>query len=80
MLVEIRSQDRTEANLNPLGRLGYGMSTFVCTANALVQDVGYALGGQAGPAAIGEVFQQAGFTTFRRVAVAPVHQVLEARP
>ncbi len=80
MLVEIRAEDRTEDNLNPFGRLGYGMSTFVCTPNALSQDGGHALGGQAGAAAIGEVFQQAGFTRFRRVAEAPVHQVLEARP
>lgn len=80
MLVEIRSEDRTQDNLNPFGRLGYGMSTFVCTPNSLAQDVGYALGGQPGPSAIGEVFEQAGFTQFRRVAEAPVHHVLEARP
>lgn len=80
MLVEIRSEDRTEDNLNPLGRLGYGMSTFACTPNSLSQDVGYALGGQAGPAAIGEVFAQAGFSSFRKAAEGPVHQVLEARP
>jgi SAM-dependent methyltransferase len=80
MLVEIRAEDRTEDNLHPLGRIGYGMSTFVCTPNSLSQDVGYALGGQAGPAAIAEVFEQAGFTRFRKVAEAPVHQVLEARP
>ncbi len=80
MLVEIRAEDRTEDNLNPLGRLGYGMSTFVCTPNALSQDVGHALGGQAGQAAIREVFEKAGFTRFRKVAEGPVHQVLEARP
>lgn len=80
MLVEIRAEDRTEDNLNPFGRLGYGMSTFVCTPNSLSQDVGYALGGQAGPTAIAEVCEQAGFTRFRKVAEGPVHQVLEARP
>ncbi|TQN42291.1 methyltransferase family protein [Blastococcus colisei] len=80
MLVEIRSGDRTEDNLNPLGRLGYGMSTFVCVPNALAQPGRYALGGQAGPTAIGEIFEKAGFTRFRKVADAPIHQVLEARP
>ena len=79
MLVEIRAEDRTEENLNPVGRLGYGMSAFVCTPNALSQEGGYALGGLAGPAAIGEVFEMAGFRKFRRVAEAPIHQVLEAR-
>ncbi|MFP3915033.1 MAG: methyltransferase domain-containing protein [Actinomycetota bacterium] len=80
MLVEIRSGDRTEQNLHPLGRLGYAMSTFVCVPNSLSQEVGYALGGQAGPSAIAEIFEEAGFTRFRQVAEAPVHQVLEARP
>ncbi|WP_324273383.1 methyltransferase domain-containing protein [Blastococcus brunescens] len=80
MLVEIRSGDRIEDNLNPLGRLAYGMSTFVCTPHALSQQGGFALGGQAGPAAIGEIFEKAGFTRFRKVAEAPIHQVLEARP
>lgn len=80
MLVEIRADDRTEENLNPVGRLGYGMSAFVCTPNALSQEGGYSLGGQAGPAAIGEVFEKAGFSRFRRLAEAPIHQVLEARP
>lgn len=80
MLVEIRAEDRTEDNLGPFGRLGYGMSTFACTPNSLSQDVGYALGGQAGPGAIGEIFEQAGFSRFRRSAEGPVHQVLEARP
>ena len=80
MLVEIRSGDRTEDNLNPLGRLGYGMSTFVCVPNALSQEGRYALGGQAGPAAIAEVFAKAGFGRFRQVADAPIHQVFEGRP
>jgi SAM-dependent methyltransferase len=80
LLVEIRSGDRTEDNLNPFGRLGYGMSTFVCTPNALSQEGGQALGGQAGAAVIGEVFEEAGFTRFRRAAEAEIHQVLEARP
>lgn len=80
LLVEIRAGDRTQDNLNPFGRLGYGMSTFVCTPNALSQEGGEALGGQAGAAVIGEVFEEAGFTRFRRVAEAEIHQVLEARP
>ena len=80
LLVEIRSGDRVEENLHPLGRLGYGMSTFVCTPNALSQPGRHALGGQAGPAAIGEIFGKAGFSRFRKVADAPIHQVLEARP
>lgn len=80
MLVEPWASDRIEDNLTPLGRVGYGVSTLVCTPNSLAQDVGLALGAQAGPAAIRDVFEQAGFTRFATVAETPVHLVLEARP
>lgn len=80
MLVEIRAGDRTEDNLNPLGRLGYGMSTFVCTPHSLSQEGQMALGGQAGPAALGQVLAAAGFSQVRQVAEGPIHQVLEACP
>lgn len=80
MLVEIRAGDGTAQNLHPLGRLGYAMSSFVCTPNALSQEGGKALGGQAGPAAIREVMAQAGFSRFRKIADAPIHLVFEARP
>ncbi|MGB3185659.1 MAG: class I SAM-dependent methyltransferase [Ornithinimicrobium sp.] len=80
MLVELRSEDHIEENLHPVGRLAYGMSAFVCTPNSLSQEGGYALGGQAGPTAIGEIFEEAGFTRFRRAATSPLHQILEARP
>ena len=80
LLVEPHAADRFEDNLNPLGRVGYGMSTMVCTPNALSQPGGVALGGQAGQAALRGVFEAAGFSRFRRVAETPVHLVLEARP
>lgn len=80
MAVELRAADRPEDNLHPMGRMAYAMSTLVCTPNALSQQGPYALGGVAGPAAIGDVFAQAGFTRFRQVAEAPIHLVLEARP
>ncbi|MGY2082476.1 class I SAM-dependent methyltransferase [Blastococcus sp. SYSU DS0539] len=80
LLVEIRSADRPEENHHPFGRLGYGMSTVVCVPHALSQPGRFAMGGQAGAAAIGEIFAKAGFTRFRKVADAPIHQVMEARP
>lgn len=80
LLVEPHAADRVEDNLNPLGRVGYGMSTLVCTPNALAQPGGVALGAQAGEAAIRRVFERAGFSRFRRAAETPVHLVLEARP
>ena len=79
MIVEPAAGDRVEDNLNPVGRAYYGFSTLLCTPASLSQDVGLALGAQAGPARIGEVVAEAGFTRFRRVAETPFNLVFEAR-
>jgi SAM-dependent methyltransferase len=78
MIVEPRAGDRVEENLNPIGRAYYGFSTFLCTPSSLSQDVGLALGAQAGEARIREVVVGAGFSSFRRVAETPFNMVFEA--
>jgi len=80
LLLEPNAADRVEDNLNPVGRLFYGASTFLCTPNSLSQDVGLGLGAQAGEARLRGVMEEAGFTRFRRVAETPINIVLEARP
>ena len=80
MIVEPMAGDRVEDNLNPVGRAYYGFSTFLCTPASLSQDVGLALGAQAGPARIGDVVGGAGFTRFRRAAETPFNLVFDARP
>ncbi|MXP22443.1 methyltransferase domain-containing protein [Gordonia sp. HNM0687] len=80
MVVEPLSGDHVEDNLNPVGRAYYGFSTLLCTPASLSQDVGLALGTQAGPARIRAVTTAAGFTRFDRVAQTPFHQVFEVRP
>ena len=80
MIVEPAAGDTVESNLNPVGRLYYGFSTFLCVPNAMSQPGGYALGAQAGEAAIRQVVTDAGFTRFRRVAETPFNLVYEARP
>lgn len=80
LLVEPFAGDKVEDNLNPVGRAYYGFSTLLCTPASLSQDVGLALGAQAGEARIREVVETAGFTRFRRVAETPFNIVLEARP
>ena len=80
MIVEPMSGDRVEDNLNPVGRAYYGFSTLLCTPSSLSQDVGLALGTQAGPAKIRDVVTAAGFTRFARVAETPFNQVFEVRP
>jgi SAM-dependent methyltransferase len=80
MLVEPFAHDDTAANLNPLGRLFYSVSTLVCTQASLAQEVGAALGAQAGEARLRDVVTRGGFTRFRRAAETPFNMVLEARP
>jgi SAM-dependent methyltransferase len=80
MIVEPAAGDRVEDNLNPVGRAYYGFSTLLCTPASLSQEVGLALGAQAGEARIREVVEAAGFTRFRRVAETPFNLVFEARP
>jgi hypothetical protein len=80
LVVEPFAGDRLEDNLNPVGRVYYNFSSFLCVPNALSQSGGYALGAQAGETAIGQVVTDAGFTRFRRAAETPFNLVFEARP
>ncbi len=80
LIVEPFAQDSVEDNLNPIGRLFYSASTLICTPASLSQEVGRALGAQAGEAQLREVVTEAGFTRFRRAAETPFNLILEARP
>ncbi len=80
MVVEPMAGDTVEDNLNPVGRAYYGFSTLLCTPGSLSQDVGLALGTQAGPARIRDVTTAAGFTRFRVAAETPFNLVYEVRP
>ncbi len=80
LLVEPYAGDDLEANVTAVGRMFYGASTFLCTPSSLAQDVGLALGAQAGERRLGEVFAEAGFSTFRRATETPFNLVLEAKP
>ena len=79
MLVEPFANDRLEDNLNPVGRLYYAASTLLCTPASLSQEVGLALGAQAGENRLREVLTEAGFTRVRRVAQTPANMILEVR-
>ena len=72
--------DTLAENLNPVSRVYYSFSTFICVPAARSQPGGYTLGAQAGEAAIREVAGQAGFGRFRRAAQTPFNAVYEARP
>jgi SAM-dependent methyltransferase len=80
MIVEPYATDRLEDNLNPVGKIYYGASTLICTPASRAQEVGLALGAQAGEERMRNVVTEAGFTRFRRAAETPVNIVYEARP
>jgi hypothetical protein len=80
MIVEPFASDKPEENHNPIGRLFYSASTMVCTPASLAQEVGAALGAQAGEERIRDVVTTAGFKRFRRAAQTPFNLVYEARP
>jgi SAM-dependent methyltransferase len=80
MIVEPYAQDSLEDNLNPVGRVYYSASTFICTPASRSQEVGACLGAQAGESRLKEVVTQGGFTRFRRATETPFNLVLEAKP
>lgn len=79
MIVEPMAGDKIEENLNPVGRVYYAASTFICTPASKAQEVGLALGAQAGEARLRRVLEQGGFSHVRRAAHTPFNMVLEAK-
>jgi len=80
MIVEPAAGDTLIDNLNPVGRAYYSFSTLLCCPSSLSQEVGAALGAQAGEARIRDVVTSASFSRFRRVTETPFNFVYEARP
>jgi hypothetical protein len=80
MIVEPFAHDKLKDNLNPVGRVYYSASTFICTPASLSQEVALGLGAQAGERRLRQVATEAGFTRFRRATETPFNMVLEARP
>jgi 2-polyprenyl-3-methyl-5-hydroxy-6-metoxy-1,4-benzoquinol methylase len=80
MIVEPFAGDKLEDNLHPIGRAFYGASTLLCTPASLSQEVGLALGAQAGEKRLREVVSSGGFTRFRRATQTPFNLIFEARP
>jgi 2-polyprenyl-3-methyl-5-hydroxy-6-metoxy-1,4-benzoquinol methylase len=80
MIVEPFAGDKLEDNLNPIGRAFYGASTLLCTPASLSQEVGLALGAQAGEKRLREVVTSGGFSHFRRATQTPFNLIFEARP
>ena len=80
MIVEPFGHDSLSDNLNPVGRAFYAFSTSLCVPCSLNQEVGLALGAQAGEKKLKETILKSGFRTFRKAAETPFNLILEARP
>ena len=80
LIVEPFANDKLEDNLNPIGRIYYSASTFICTPASRSQEVAACLGAQAGEARLRDVVNKGGFSRFRRATQTPFNLVLEARP
>ena len=80
LLVEPMAGDGLEDNLNPVGRIFYGLSTVICTPASLDQEVGLGLGAQAGERRLGALLREAGFSRVCRATQTPFNLILEARP
>jgi SAM-dependent methyltransferase len=80
LIVEPFANDKLEDNLNPIGRIYYSASSFICTPASRSQEVGACLGAQAGEARLRDVVTKGGFKRFRRATETPFNMVLEARP
>jgi SAM-dependent methyltransferase len=79
MIVEPFANDQLEDNLNPIGRIYYSASTFICTPASRSQEVGACLGAQAGERRLRKVVSEGGFSKFRRAAETPFNLIFEAR-
>jgi SAM-dependent methyltransferase len=79
MIIEPFAHDNLKDNLNTVGRMFYGTSTFICTPASLSQEVALGLGAQAGERRLRQVATEAGFTRFRRAAQTPFNMIFEAR-
>jgi len=80
MVVEPYAGDDVGDNLNPVGRVFYAVSSLVCTPASQAQEVGLALGAQAGPSRLIEVAHAAGFSGARVATTTPFNLVLELQP
>ena len=79
MIVEPSAGDKLEDNLHPIGRAYYGASTLLCTPASLSQEVGLALGAQAGEKRLREVVSAGGVKHFRKATQTPFNLIFEAR-
>jgi hypothetical protein len=79
MVVEPFARDAVSDNVGPIGRVYYSASAAVCIPHSRSEQLGPALGAQAGPGRLADVFRDAGFSSIRVAHETPFKIVLEVR-
>ena len=76
-----RALDGRAVNIadNPFAGFFYAASTFLCTPSSLAQDVGRGMGAQSGESGMRAVFEEAGYSQFRRTQTTPFNIIYEAK-
>jgi hypothetical protein len=79
VLIEPFANENLKDNLTLVGQMFYCASTTGCVPASLAQEVGLALGAQAGPARLTHVLQEAGFKSVEIVTTTATNMVLCAK-
>jgi SAM-dependent methyltransferase len=81
LVVEPAAGESVTDNLNPVGRVYYNFSTFLCVPHAISEGAGAdAWGNQAGETAVRRLAAQTGFSRVRRAAETPFNLVYQLQP
>ena len=62
ILIEPSASDERSENMNTIGQMYYSFSTMGCVPTSKSQEVGLALGAQAGPKKLIGIMEEAGFS------------------
>ena len=79
ILIEPTANDKPQDNFNLFGQMYYSFSTIGCIPTSKSQEVGLALGAQAGPSKLIGVLNEAGFKNCKVVKKNASNMVIEAR-
>ena len=79
ILIEPTAADHPADNLNTIGQMYYSFSTMGCVPTSKSQEVGLALGAQAGPKKLLHILESAGFKNAKVVYKNATNMVIEAQ-
>ena len=79
LLIEPFAEDNLEDNINPVARMYYAASTTLCCAHSKSEEVGLALGAQAGYSKLKQILFDGGFHYLQKTADSAFNMVLQAR-